>query len=397
MRSDACRCQTASVNPGLGSNGSAPSQWETRILGSVNAPPIVQRHPALRWLAPVGVLCAAGLVAAGVFNASASPDSLPRTTPTALIAALQTSDVQGFSGTVVSHLSLGLPDLPVLPASEEETSFAALLSGSHTMQVWYGGPAKQRIALLGATDETDLFRNGQDVWQWSSSDGIARHMALPKGRHHELSEVLPSTPAGLTPLTLARNMLAAMDPSTQVRVQLGEVVADRSAYDLVLTPRTAETKVGSVHISVDGATKMPLAVQVFPRGSTSAAIDVEFTSIRFAPQAERNFAFSPPPNAQVVQEARPHNATSAGAKTGHTAPTSTGSGWATVVRLAPGKATLTKARIGRLLKVMTPVSGSWGRGHLLDATLVSLLVTDNGRIFAGAVPPASLYAAAGAK
>ncbi|HKC27366.1 MAG TPA: hypothetical protein VKB75_05095 [Jatrophihabitans sp.] len=364
----------------------------------MNAPAIVQRHPALRWLAPAGVLCVAGLVVAGVFNATASPESLPRTTPTALIAALRTSDVQGFSGTMVSHLSLGLPELPALPAGDEETSFAALLSGSHTMQVWYGGPTKQRIALLGATDETDLFRNGQDVWQWSSVDGIARHLVLPKDRHRELGEVMPSTPAGITPLTLARNMLAAMDPSTQVRVERGEVVADRSAYDLVLTPRTNQTKVGSVHISVDGATKMPLGVSVFPRGSTSAAIDVEFTSIRFAAQPDRNFAFSPPPNARVVQETRTHDNSAPGHPAARTAaPATTGSGWAIIVRVALGKVAVTKARVGRFLKMMTPVSGAWGKGHVLDATLMSLLVTDNGRIFVGAVPPASLYAAAGAK
>ncbi len=45
-----------------------------------------------------------------------------------------------------------------------------------------------------------------------------------------------------------------------------------------------------------------------------------------------------------------------------------------------------------LLKAMTPVHGSWGSGRLLRTSLLSVLVTSNGRILAGAVTPAVLYA-----
>src|SRR5919198_2013809 len=177
------------------------------------------------------------------------------------------------------------------------------MSGSHTMQVWYGGYDKQRVALLGATDETDVFRNGRSVWQWSSADGVAVHGQLPVGaRAAERSLVEGSA----TPIELARRALRAMDPSTRVSVDQGHTVADRSAYELVLTPRSTETKIGSVHISVDGATKIPLGVQVYPRGSSSAAIDIAFTSIHFGPQNDRNFVFTPPPNAHVRQPTSPH-------------------------------------------------------------------------------------------
>jgi outer membrane lipoprotein-sorting protein len=45
-----------------------------------------------------------------------------------------------------------------------------------------------------------------------------------------------------------------------------------------------------------------------------------------------------------------------------------------------------------LLKAMTPVHGSWGSGRLLRTSLLSVLITSNGRILAGAVTPAVLYA-----
>jgi outer membrane lipoprotein-sorting protein len=354
----------------------------------VHTPAILERHPALRWLVPVGVICVAGLAATGIFKANASSESLPQTTPAALIAAVQHSHVDGFSGTVVSNLSLGLPDLPSVPGEAgQDTSFGALLSGSHTMQVWYGGFDRQRVALLGATDETDVFRNGRHVWQWSSSDGVAVHTLLPARAERRLEPLIDGS---ATPAELARRALDAMSPSTEVSVDQGHTVADRSAYELVLTPRSHETKIGSVHISVDGATKVPLGVQVYPRGSASAAIDIAFTSIHFGPQADRNFVFSPPPNAQVREPAIRHSTS------GHaSAPvvTHSGSGWTAVVGVKAGKATIAKYVQGPLLKRLSSVSGSWGKGRLLDAPLFSMLITDDGRVYCGAVQPADVVAA----
>ena len=51
--------------------------------------------------------------------------------------------------------------------------------------------------------------------------------------------------------------------------------------------------------------------------------------------------------------------------------------------------------LNALLHSATPVSGSWGSGRLLRTSLVSVLITDGGRMFAGAVQPSVLYAAAG--
>lgn len=354
----------------------------------MKSPAILERHPGLRWLVPVGIVCVAGLAATGIFKASASSESLPHTTPTALIAAVQDNHVDGFSGTVVSHLSLGLPELPTISSADESSSFGDLLSGSHTMQVWYGGIDKQRVAMLGPTDETDLFHNGRNVWQWSSSDRVAVHTVLPA--HSRTARGALALPASLTPVALARRVLNAMDATTRVSIDRDHTVADRSAYELVLTPRSATTKIGSVHISVDGATKVPLGVQVYARDESTAAIDIAFTSIRFAAQPERNFVFYPPPRAVVRQlhAAHPSNEHSL---------TTTGSGWTTVVKLAGESGSVARYARSGLLRQLTPVSGAWGKGRLLDSPLLSVLVTTDGRVFAGAVDPAELYAAAGAK
>lgn len=345
-------------------------------------------------------MCIAALAATGVLSANASSTGpLPGTSPAALLAAVRQSDVPGFSGTVVSRLSLGLPELPDIGSAGDGSSLTSMLSGSHTLQVWYGGPTEQRIALLGSTDETDLFRSGRNLWQWSSADRTAVHTKLPVTHgHHSGPAALPSGAGSLTPEAMARRALAALDPSTKVTVRGDQEVANRSAYELVLTPRATTTKIGSVRIEVDGKTKVPLGVEVYPRGSSSPAIDVSFTSVRFAAQPKRNFEFSPPHGATVhhAGPAREHGvaAPPAGVRA---KPERTGSGWSTVLGLDLGKRAVGRFEKGPIRQALSPVAGSWGTGRLLDSALVSVLVTDDGHVFAGAVEPAQLYAAAGAK
>lgn len=358
----------------------------------MKSPAIVERHPALRWMVPLGVACLAGVAITGVIRARESAGELPETDPAALVSAVEHSRDASFSGTFVSELSLGLPALAALPAvsrPKAQTSFTSLFDGSHTMQLWYGGRDRQRIALLGGPgDETDLFRNGRQVWQWNSADRVAVHTRLADRDDaafgHEPAEAL--TPAGL-----ASSALAALDPDTGLSVDDDVTVADRRAYELVLTPHDDATKIGSVRVAIDGATKVPLGVQVYPKGSSSAAIDVAFTSIRFGMPAERNFEFAPPPNARVSEASgAPRDPSAAIAEVW-------ASGWTTVYQL-PGQGP--KVRHVRAVAdgfdAVSPVSGHWGAGRLVESPLLSILVTNDGRMYAGAVRPARLYSVAAA-
>jgi hypothetical protein len=351
----------------------------------VKSPGILQRHPALRWIVPLGVVSLAGVAVAGALRSPGPSETLPDTVPAALVSAVEHSQHTGFSGTVVSQLSLGLPLLAALPGSsraKRESSFSELLEGSHTMQVWYGGRSRQRVAVLGAGDETDLFRNGRDLWQWSSADGVAVHTRL----HRRADVALGDQPAeGLTPAALAEGALAALDSDTALSVDDDDVVvADRRAYELVLTPHDNGTKIGSVRVAIDGLTKVPLGVQVYPKGSASAAIDVAFTSIRFGMPAERNFDFVPPPNA-TVHTVQQHAASAL----------VSGSGWTSVYRLPTDRRRAGRPAVpAEEFRTMSAVSGHWGRGRLVESPLLSMLVTKDGRVYAGAVRPARLYAVA---
>lgn len=340
---------------------------------------------------PVGVLGIAALAAAGVLAARASSDSLRPTTPAALLADMHGATGSGLSGTLLAQLSPGLPQLPVGPgAGSSSRDQAPALSGSHTMRFWYGGTDRQRVVLFGATSETDVFHVGRDLWQWDSASRVASHTRLPAASSSVLTVLgpVPSTLMSLSPQQLAVRALAAADSSTVLTVAPGRQVADRATYELVLTPHGSATRVGSVHIEVDGVHKVPLGVQVYARGQSSAAVDVVFTSVTFKTPSADYFAFSPPPGATVHRGAPPLVAASSSA----VAPAgSSGHGWTAIVeyRTSPtSRAPLPPA--------MRAVSGSWGTGQLLESPLLCALITQDGRVFAGAVDPSALYAAAAA-
>jgi len=364
---------------------------------------ILRRRTIWRWGLPAAVIAVVAILGSGVLSAGASPN-LPTLTAAQLLAAVEQSHVEGFSGQVVEDASLGLPELPSLGNESSSTSLISLLSGSHTARVWYAGPEKQRFALLGTLGETDIFHNGTDLWQWDSDSLTAVHTTLPAAAATTVPTPIHSST--LTPQQLAQRALDAIDPSTVVTPGPTRQIAGRASYVLVLSPRDASSRIGSVRIGIDAQYKMPLSVQVFPRGDTvNAAIDVAFSSIDFAVPADSQFAFTPPKSAHVKQQAwsdvtdgsdGSHGPAPLAGQVESAANSSMrvlGSGWTSVVRL-PGSAD-SQAQV--LAGALTPVSGSWGTGRLFSSKLVSALIVDGGPIFVGAVDPAVLYTAAAQK
>jgi outer membrane lipoprotein-sorting protein len=386
-------------------------------------------------VAAFGVIGATAAVASQRANADAG---LPHRTASQLLADVQSADVTSLSGTVVQTADLGLPSLPGLDGggagpmsgSGSSSSLTSLLSGSHTWRVWLDGSTRQRLALVGSSGESDVIRNGQDLWLWSSTDKSAVHYQLPAvhpSPQARGSSSLPSdAPSGLpttaprTPDEAASQALALMGTDTTVTTSGTATVAGRSAYELVLTPKDKATRVASIRIAIDGARHVPLRVQVYSTKLANPAFEVGFTSIDFAKPDPRQFAFTPPPGTKVTNKSArtapvaPPKASGTNPPPSETStpPQVSGSGWSTVIvaTLPPGALSGQSqsdrsgssqpgslGQLGSVLGSLPSVSGSWGRGHLLDGTLFSAVITDNGRIAVGAVGPTQLYAALAAK
>lgn len=381
---------------------------------------IFARRPALRWLAPllgVAVLGTAGTVISAT-GANAG-DPLPARTAAQLLVDVQKARLDGLSGTVVQSADLGLPSLPG-PSGDQSSSLSSLVSGSHTLRVWSAGPTRSRVALLGQLGESDVVRNGSDVWVWSSRDNTAQHLRIPADAAHHPGSSSPgtATPAkperSTTPQQAADAALKAITPTTRVSTARTEQVAGRPAYALVLQPRDPATLIGEVRIGVDGATHIPTRVQVFPRGAAKPAFEVGFTSFNPSTPSASVFRFNPPPGAKVTEGTsgsqaaerapRADQKSTKDMKDVKAAPKVVGDGWTAVVKATlpqptdsaagkPADRRSSMGSLGAMVQRLPKVSGSWGSGHLLRGTLFSVLVTDDGRVVAGAVAPERLYAA----
>lgn len=348
------------------------------------------KHRLVRWLPAVVVPVAIAAGAIAIPLAAGAAD-LPVKSPEDVLRLVASSDTKAFTGTVEQSSDLGLPSLPKNVGGSSADSSAAstleLLMGDHTAKVYVDGPTKVRVQVLDQLAERDAIRNGSDVWLYQSSDESVTHITLPE--HTADTEPTPAPDAtATTPQALAQRFLAAVDPSTAVTLGSNTKVAGRDAYDLVLTPRTDATLVGSVSIAVDGQTGLPLRVQVLARGASSPAFEAGFTSFTPGAPDESVFAFTPPKGATVSEQSPKQGDRHIDAA--HPKPTVTGTGWATIVSLPAGSAPAQALDDPLVAQLTQPVDG----GRALSTTLVSVLVTADGRVLAGAVPVSALQSAA---
>jgi hypothetical protein len=268
-----------------------------------------------RWAVPAGAVLAVGAVVAGTAvaaGAQAAP-SLPARTAAQLLADAQQAAGPGpMTATVAETANLGLP---ALPGSSNSSSALSLLSGSHTFNIWFADPAHVRVAEPVQLGETDLRRDGNQVWLWSSKTQTATHLVLPSlpaGQHpgdlHRASMHRPGLGQGLglgatgtppTPQQVARQILAAVGPTTTVSVQRNITIAGQAAYQLALAPKDSRSLIGQVRIAIDAGKYLPLRVQVFARGAATPAFEIGFTALSFGRPAAANFTFTPPPGAKV--------------------------------------------------------------------------------------------------
>ena len=377
-----------------------------------------------RWAVPAGaVAVVAAVTAASMATAAAASPALPDRTPAQLLTALAShaASPPPMSGTVAESAALGIPQLP---GQQNPSSPVSMLSGSHTIRLWFADPAHVRLALPVPMGETDVIHNGGTVWVWQSSSDTVQRIMLPARRGGvPASPATGSGQAPLTPQQAVQRLLTAVGPTTNVTTGPTTTVAGQNAYQLVIAPKDSRSLVGRVVVQIDAEHPgVPLGVQVFARGATNPAFQTGFTSITFAAPPASTFAFTPPQGASV-RTVTPHRpAAPGGAPPAVSGAKVVGSGWLRVavlpasvlssIRNGNAAGTLGQAAqsaasgpgsgaavnpagiLAALLKSARPVSGAWGSGSLVTTGLASILITSNGHVLVGAVAPSVLYSAA---
>ena len=373
-----------------------------RILGLMRTSRrSVRRRVA--WTVPLATAAVIGGAVGLPLTAEAGPPSLDSTTPEALLAAVQSADVTALSGEVSETARLGLPALPGQNDSAA-LSWQTLVTGTHTAKVAVDGPDRQRLALLGSLAESDVVHNGQDVWTYASSSQQVTHAVLPADQPDGTQTPDPSDPMAMTPLGAAQQLLAAITPTTGVSMAANTRVAGQDAYALVLTPNQTGSTIGRVVIAVDAQKYVPLQVQVFGPGAGDPVFETGFTAISYDRPSAATFDFAVPAGATVTTRQLGQDAGQgpAAGSQGATsaAPKVIGTGWTSVVEASPGTDALAALSSGasgdrsttQLLDRLLTVQPNGDR--LLSTALVNVLLTADGRVFAGAVAPSILQQAA---
>ena len=405
----------------------------------------------VRWLpaAVVPVVIATGVL---IIPAQAGAAvTLPDKTAQQVLELIQNSTVRQLSGEVTQTSALGLPAIPTgagapalapgastsdlsasvaAPDSTDVSQALELLTGSHTARVYLDGDTKARVQIMDQLAERDAVRNGNDVWFYDSKKNAVTHLTLPAGFSAAEARARAGAEAKvvMTPTELAKTFLAKIDPSTTVSVGQDVRVAGRTAYTLVLTPRTADTLVGSVAITADSETGLPLSVSVEARGQKDPAFRVAFSTVTFGAPDAALFTFTPPAGATVKEQTLPAlpdastltpdgkklsdltpkelsgkltpeqlneelNELKAKLPAGTPLPVVTGTSWDAVVSLPAG--TVPAETMSN--KLFTAATSAVEGGRLASSALLNVLITTDGRVFAGAVPLERLQAVAATK
>jgi len=381
-----------------------------------------------RWAVPgTAVVVTGAVIAALQIPAAQASPNLPAKTPAQLLASLASDNtkVPPMTGTVVETANFGLPQLP--QTANNPSSITSLLTGNHTVKVYYQDDKHFRLSVPQPQAETDVIANGSKVWLWESASNSVTEFNDPAAGAAKAKAAMPSpTKTPLTPQQAANQILAKVGKTTLVSVEANVPVAGEASYQLVLAPKDSRSLVGKIVIAVDGKYNVPLRVQVYAKGADSPAFQVGYTALQWVAPASSNFSFTPPHGATVDV------VNSGQAKSGTTTKPDTsgfgsyGKDWLTVVSFP--QADLTKGFgtaagstssaspsgkqqdivsannqgvgvssqevLNALLGSAKPVSGSWGSGTLVTSSLFSMLMT-GGKVYIGAVQPSVLYAAVG--
>ncbi|MFE2110692.1 outer membrane lipoprotein carrier protein LolA [Kitasatospora sp. NPDC059463] len=404
-----------------------------------------RRRTLVRVAVPLAVTAA---IAAGVglvpALADSSPPELPTLTAEQLVAKVLGSQAETLSGTVSVSADLGVPSQLLGAAAgglagggagpggdgpsgaAPTAKLTGLLGGEHTLRVAVDGPDRQRIGLLEQLSGYELVRNGDQLWAWDSSTNEAVHLtgARPDAGADGHRGTAPLTGVPATPQEAARQFLAAGAGSTAVTVDGTVSVAGQKAYRLSVKPTRPGSTIGEVRIAVAADNGVPLSVVV--KGTDGdTVLDVHFTQVSFARPAAKTFDFSVPKGAKVTEQkvsGAPHGeVTPEEARAAAEGLNVIGEGWTAVLSaklpsgdvVVPAEGAAPRGKGGHgpvghgrgsgegvarnplaLVKSLgKPVAG----GSLISTKVLNVLVTDDGRVFAGAVTLPVLQSAAGVK
>ncbi|MEY4559773.1 MAG: hypothetical protein RLZ82_788, partial [Actinomycetota bacterium] len=197
--------------------------------------------------------------------------------------------------------------------------------------------------------------------------------------------------------------------STDVSVGKEHRIAGRSAYQLIAKPKAQNSLIESVFVSVDSETGMALDVKVYSVEQDTPAFQVGFESVSFETPDASLFNFTAPAGTKIQKleipteleaelkalkkdyEAKPHTKADFAAKKAELEakyadqpkPELIGEGWESVIYLPamPKEVPIQMLENELFADLLTQVAG----GKVFSTPVANVLITDAGKVYAGAV------------
>ncbi|ADD45919.1 hypothetical protein [Stackebrandtia nassauensis] len=318
-------------------------------------------------------------MAGGVGIVLANANELPDKTPEEVLAALQNSDVDGFSGTVTQTADLGLPN------SGTGSGAASLSSGEHKLGVMYSAEGNQaRVSQQGDVKETSYVRDGEKLFKWDSQAGESFEYTLA-GEAADTS-IMPF--AGWWPGAAADKAVAS---AKSAELSLGDPVniAGYDAYTLIMTPTEDSTLAEKVEIAVEGESGMPIATNVYAKGGSEPVFSMAYDELNMTTPGPENF--------QAPEAAKAKDKGTLGVDGDEAA--LIGSGFTSIGTMETTEEEIKEYFVeeglsGDAVQAWIDEAEQVEGGKILESTLVNAYLTDDGKLYVGSVTPETLVEAA---
>jgi len=323
--------------------------------------------------------------------------------------------------------------IPRMTESNMVTDLVEIISGTHEARIYVDGPDKLRVQVLDPMSERSMIVNGDTVWFYDDDKLAAQFMTMDlaeleaKAEEYEaensadIEQMIADLPFDINnPAEVADYLLAEASEYSEITVGVDQNVAGQAAYELIATPLATETTVDYVSVAIDAETGMALNVKVMAKGQTEPAMEIGFTSIDYSTPAASVFEFNPSSDVTVTEMEMPAEFTIDGEtytkeeleaeleankpteaeyeelkaeyEASENMPVVFENGWASVVEMKLTEDMPVDMFESELFSGITEqVEG----GFVITSSLVNVLITDDGRVLAGAVTTDYLLEIAG--
>jgi hypothetical protein len=251
---------------------------------------IIKRSSAtslIGWLVLAVVLLSAISVTAYAMTRSGAAKPPKRSLASAVHRIFTAKPVTGVSAQfrVDQHLLAG-----------SSTSLASnpLLQGA-TGSVWVGG-GRARLVVKSQLGTTSVAYDGHQVTLYDRKNHVA--YVLPVKHHAKQGG---ATEHNVPTMAAIQHALAQASKFAILSGAIPSNVAGREAYTVHVSPRHNGGLFGEFDLAWDAAHAVPLRFAIFPRGSSTAAISISVTHIRYGAIPARALSMTPPAGTKIVK------------------------------------------------------------------------------------------------